>query len=118
MKKLPLTVILVFAVFYSSFAQWTTPSAGVVSTTNAVGIGTTTPTSDQETFDAANSRPGGISAPTKSVLKISRAGTFDYSYNEAAEFRIGHGGPDVWAPRLIFLLMAAAIPPMFPTNWQ
>ena len=42
-------------------------------------------------FETSESKPAGQKASTKSVLKLSRAGTNSYSWNEFAEFRIGHG---------------------------
>ena len=42
-------------------------------------------------FETSESKPAGQNASTKSVLKLSRAGTNSYSWNEFAEFRIGHG---------------------------
>ena len=47
-----------------------------------------------------DSNPGGVVAPGAPVLKLSRLGTANYSYPESAEFRISHGGPNVWGSRL------------------
>jgi len=51
-------------------------------------------------LEGSDSRPGGQSAPTKSILKLSRNGTGNYSWNEHAEFRIGHGGNSVYGSKL------------------
>ena len=53
-----------------------------------------------EILEQSDSRPAGQSAPTKSVLKLSRNGTGNYSWNEHAEFRIGHGGNSVFGSKL------------------
>ena len=34
------------------------------------------------------------------MFTISRSGTLNYSYNESAEFRIGHGGPSYYGSRV------------------
>jgi hypothetical protein len=66
-----------------------------------VGIGTTAPSSKLQINELlSDSKPGGVVAATKSVFKLSRFGTPNYSYNESAEFRIGHGGPSVWGSKL------------------
>jgi hypothetical protein len=65
-----------------------------------VGIGTTNPTSNLQIFESSDSKPGGVVAATKSVFKLMRSGTSDYSYNESAEFRIGHGGPSLSGSKL------------------
>jgi hypothetical protein len=65
-----------------------------------VGIGTTVPSSKLQINESSDSKPGGVVAATKSVFKLSRFGTPNYSYNESAEFRIGHGGPSVWGSKL------------------
>ena len=51
-------------------------------------------------IETSESKPGGQNAPTKSVLKLSRNGTGNYSWNEHAEFRIGHGGNSVFGSKL------------------
>lgn len=82
-------------------AQWITNGANTItSTTNAIGIGTGTPASNLQISEPTTSKPGGVLAPTKSVFKLSRLGTSGYTYNESAEFRIGHGGPGVWGSQL------------------
>ncbi len=92
MKKLifPLSLFLSFSPLVH--AQWTT-NGTVTSTNNSIGIGTTSPASNLHISEPSTSKPGGVQAPTKSVFKLSRYGTPNYSYNESAEFRIGHGGP-------------------------
>jgi hypothetical protein len=99
MKKLSLTLIVILSVSQFLHAQFTT-SGTVTSTTNSVGIGTTAPSSKLQVNESSDSRPGGVVAATKSVFKLSRFGTPNYSYNESAEFRIGHGGPGVWGSKL------------------
>jgi len=42
----------------------------------------------------------GTTNPPDSVLKLSRLGTVGVSYNESAEFRIGHGGPSYYGSKL------------------
>ena len=46
------------------------------------------PKSALETMEVSDSNPLGQAAPTKSVLKLSRNGTPNYTYPENAEFRI------------------------------
>ena len=46
------------------------------------------------------SRPNGQNAESKSVLKLSRTGTNGYSWNEHAEFKIGHGGTGTTGSKL------------------
>ena len=53
-----------------------------------------------EINEKTDSRPLGQSAATKSVLKLSRNGTLNHSYNENAEFRIGHGGNSIYGSKL------------------
>jgi hypothetical protein len=65
-----------------------------------VGVGTTTPGANMEIFELSDSKPAGVVAAAKSALKLSRAGTPNYSYPESAEFRLGHGGPNVWGSKL------------------
>ncbi len=76
--------------------------------TGNVGMGTTTPSSDLEVHEISDSKPGNVVAVPKSVLKLSRTGTPNYSYPEAAEFRIGHGGPNVWGSRLDLYINGAS----------
>ncbi|SHM81864.1 hypothetical protein [Mucilaginibacter sp. OK098] len=73
-----------------------------------VGIGTTGPTSNLHIWELTDSKPGGVTAPNKSILKLSRNGTSNYSYNESAEFRIGHGGAGVWGSQLDLFLNGAS----------
>jgi len=51
-------------------------------------------------WQASESRPFGQNAESKSVLKLSRSGTNGYSWNEQAEFRIGHGGTGTTGSKL------------------
>lgn len=61
---------------------------------------TTTPISPVEILVTNESRPGGIAAPSQPILKFSRLGTYGHSYNENAEFRIGHGGSSIYGSKL------------------
>ncbi|WP_140418733.1 hypothetical protein [Pedobacter sp. AJM] len=65
-----------------------------------VGIGRTDPGANLHIQNLVGSKPGGVNAPTIPVLRMGRAGTASYSYSEAAEFRIGHGGSNVWGSQL------------------
>lgn len=95
MKKSYFITFLVFCCFHICKAQSNTfPSSG------DAGIGTISPTSHLEINDPTGSKPAGVVSPTISVLKFSRAGTINFSYPEAAEFRIGHGGPTYWGSQL------------------
>jgi hypothetical protein len=94
MKYLLSLLAMLFAVHFS-YAQNTFPTPS-----GKVGIGTITPDVNLHIFEILDSRPGGVSAPTKSIFKLSRAGTGGSSYNESAEFRIGHGGSNVWGSQL------------------
>lgn len=101
MKKHVLLLSLFSSCTFVVRAQWITNGANTItSTTNAIGIGTGTPASNLQIYEQSTSKPGGVLAPTKSVFKVSRIGTSGYSYNESAEFRIGHGGPSVWGSQL------------------
>jgi hypothetical protein len=104
MKKIYLSFIAVLSVCNFTYAQWTisptNPNNTYYNLTGNVGIGTSGPTSNLHLFEMSDSKPGGNVAPTKSIFKLSRAGTPNYSYNESAEFRIGHGGPYVWGSQL------------------
>jgi len=53
-----------------------------------------------EILENSDSKPQGQTASTKSVLKLSRLGTYNYAYNENAEFRIGHGGNGIYGSKL------------------
>jgi hypothetical protein len=98
MKKVILSITIVI-VYFNSYAQTNTfPTSG------SVGIGTTVPASNLQIRESTDSKPGGIVAPTKSIIKLSRIGTGNYSYNESAEFRIGHGGPSLWGSQLDLFL--------------
>lgn len=65
-----------------------------------VGIGRTDPGANLHIQNLVGSKPGGVNAPTISVLRMGRMGTASYSYPESAEFRIGHGGSNVWGSQL------------------
>ena len=93
MKKIFLITLVLSQI---SFAQSLFPTDG-----SNVGIGTLNPTSNLEIRETVNtSVPAGQIAPTKSILKFSRNGTNNYSYNENAEFRLGHGGNSVYGSKL------------------
>ena len=89
-------------VLSTSFAANISGSSGtglVVTNEGNVGIGKITPGSKLEIYESTGSKPGGVVAATKTVLKLSRSGTTDYSYGENAEFRIGHGGPSLYGSK-------------------
>ena len=88
---------MVLAVLFSAFSSY---AQNTFPTTGNVGIGTTAPSSKLQISESSDSKPSGVVAATKSVFKLSRFGTPNYSYNESAEFRIGHGGPGVWGSKL------------------
>jgi hypothetical protein len=73
-------------------------------------------------LEESDSRPGGQSAPTKSVLKLSRNGTGNYSWNEHAEFRIGHGGNSVFGSKLDLYINGGAnttsVPDQHVMTWN
>ncbi|UTN03046.1 hypothetical protein L0669_17110 [Flavobacterium bizetiae] len=93
MRKILLTTLLLSQV---NFAQSFFPTDG-----GNVGIGTLNPTSNLEIRETiSTSIPSGLTAPTKSILKFSRNGTNGYSYNENAEFRLGHGGNSFYGSKL------------------
>jgi len=101
MKRLTLITTLFVFISNCLFAQWTTNGTNTItSTSNAIGIGTSAPASNLHISEPSTSKPAGVLAPAKSVFKLSRLGTSGYSYNESAEFRIGHGGPSVWGSQL------------------
>jgi hypothetical protein len=87
-----------------------------------VGIGTTTPGSKLEVVEATDSKPAGVVAPTKSIFKMSRAGTPNFSWPENAEFRIGHGGPTVYGSKLDLYLNGGAningVPDQHVMTWN
>ncbi|WPU94317.1 hypothetical protein SNE25_02115 [Mucilaginibacter sabulilitoris] len=72
-----------------------------------VGIGIFTPTTKLQVRELTDSKPGGVTQPSKSVFKLSRSGTSGYSYNESAEFRIGHGGPGAFGSKLDLFINGA-----------
>ncbi|MBS7254062.1 hypothetical protein [Flavobacterium branchiicola] len=63
-------------------------------------IGNQTVLGALQLWENNESRPNGQNAESKSVLKFSRAGTNGYSWNEYAEFRIGHGGGSTTGSKL------------------
>lgn len=65
-----------------------------------VGIGRTDPGANLHIQNLVGSKPGGVNAPTIPVLRMGRTGTPGYSYAEAVEFRLGHGGSNVWGSQL------------------
>jgi hypothetical protein len=98
MKKTILSLAIAMSGYCADAQTNTFPSSG------NVGIGTTSPGSDLNVFETTDSKPGGIVAPTQSVLKLSRNGTLNYSYPESAEFRFGHGGTSYWGSQLDLFL--------------
>lgn len=87
-----------------------------------VGIGIPSPNTKLHVLDLTQSRPGGVSAPTKASLKLSRGGTVNYSWPESAEFRLGHGGPGVWGSQLDLYVNGANntsdVPDQHAMTWQ
>ncbi len=65
-----------------------------------VGIGRTDPGANLHIQNLVGSKPGGVNAPTIPILRMGRVGSASYSYSESAEFRIGHGGSNVWGSQL------------------
>lgn len=73
-----------------------------------VGVGRTDPSPSyrmdvygaMRLTDPTGSKPNGTVAPAIELLRFERAGSLNYSYNEAAEFRIGHGGPSAYGTNL------------------
>ncbi|KQR70905.1 hypothetical protein ASF92_05720 [Pedobacter sp. Leaf176] len=100
---------------YAASAQNTFPATG------NVGIGTTGPNSLLQINVAEDSKPGNVVSPSQSVFRMSRSGTANYSYPEAAEFRIGHGGPSVWGSKLELYVNGASnqtnIPDRHAMTW-
>ncbi|MDD5627182.1 MAG: hypothetical protein PHW01_04225, partial [Patescibacteria group bacterium] len=94
----------------------------VLNPSGNVGIGTAGPTSLLQIWETSGSKPGGVVAATKSVLKLSRNGTTNYSYNEHAEFRIGHGGPGTTGSNLDLYINGAGnttdIPDQQAMTWN
>ncbi|MDN3588085.1 hypothetical protein QWY86_15485 [Pedobacter aquatilis] len=100
---------------FNGGAQNTFPANGYV------GIGITSPNASLHLVEPLGGFVDGVIAPSKSILKFSRAGTFNQSYVESAEFRIGHGGPSVWGSRLDLYINGpsndTAIPDMQVMSW-
>jgi hypothetical protein len=75
-----------------------------------------------EIIESSDSTPQGQAAPTKSILKLSRNGTLNYSYPENAEFRIGHGGSSVFGSKLDLYINGSAntstIPDQHVMTWN
>ncbi|MCC9074319.1 hypothetical protein LNQ49_22250 [Flavobacterium sp. F-65] len=75
-----------------------------------------------EIIESSDSTPEGQVAPTKSILKLSRNGTPNYSYPENAEFRIGHGGSSVFGSKLDLYINGSAntntIPDQHVMTWN
>jgi len=98
------------------YAQNTFPTNG------ATGIGTLSPDAPLQIFVGPDSKPEGIISAGQSVLKFSRFGTPNHSYNESAEFRIAHGGPYYWGSRLDLFLNGASnqnnVPDQHVMTWQ
>lgn len=122
MKKNIFLLSLLIGLSSLAHAQWTTNGTNTItSTANAIGIGTSAPASNLQISEPSTSKPGGVVAPTKSVFKISRGGTPGYSYNESAEFRIGHGGPSVWGSQLDLFINSSSnqndIPDQHMMTW-
>jgi len=86
------------------------------------GIGTLSPQVPLEIWaSGVTSKPDGVVAPTLTALRFARFGTPYYSYNEAADFRIGHGGPSGSGSKLDLFLNGVAnttsIPDQHVMTW-
>jgi hypothetical protein len=117
MKTQNTFIALALLITAFSFGQNTFTNTGT-----DVGIGTTSPGSKLEVVEATDSKPAGVVAPTKSIFKLSRAGTSNFSYPENAEFRIGHGGPTVYGTKLDLYLNGGAntngVPDQHAMTWN
>jgi hypothetical protein len=75
-----------------------------------------------EIVEVSDSKPQGQTVLAKSVLKLSRLGTPNYSYNENAEFRIGHGGSSVYGSKLDLYINGSAntssVPDQHVMTWN
>ncbi|OXA75880.1 hypothetical protein B0A65_20535 [Flavobacterium frigidimaris] len=81
--------------------QWGNWQQLIMANSNGnVAIGKDNSSSKLEINESSESKPSGQLAPTKSILKLSRNGSTNYTYNENAEFRIGHGGSGVSGSKL------------------
>ena len=89
--------------------------------TGFAGIGITNPNVPLNIRSLGDSKPGGVVAPSISVLRLGRNGTSNYSYPESAEFRIAHGGPSIWGSRLDLYINGATnqtdIPDQHGMSW-
>ncbi|WP_264537742.1 hypothetical protein [Flavobacterium sp. N1736] len=85
-------------------------------------VSNSSPISVLEINELSDSRPLEQTAPTKSVLKLSRNGTANYAYPENAEFRIGHGGPGIFGSKLDLYINGGAntntIPDQHAMTWN
>ncbi|MEH3112263.1 hypothetical protein [Pedobacter terrae] len=99
-----------------TYAQNTFPNNG------PAGIGTLNPNAPLHILVNPDSKPAGVVSAAQSLLKFSRSGTPNYSYPESAEFRIAHGGPNVWGSRLDLFVNGAAnqnnVPDQHAMTWQ
>jgi len=75
-----------------------------------------------EILETSDSKPNGQSADSKSILKLSRNGTLNHSYNENAEFRLGHGGNSIYGSKLELYINGASnnnsIPDQHVMTWN
>jgi len=85
-------------------------------------VSNSNPQSAIEIMEVSDSNPLGQAVPTKSVLKLSRKGTPNYSYIENAEFRIGHGGSGLYGSKLDLYINGSAntntIPDQHVMTWN
>ena len=110
-------MILIFALSGGvNGLSFDTSTLSIDATNNMIGLGTISPTSLLHIWETSDSKPGGVTAATKTILKFSRTGTPDYSYNENAEFRFGHGGLVAQGQSWIYTLTVSTIQPILPIN--
>ncbi|SES29630.1 hypothetical protein [Pedobacter rhizosphaerae] len=90
--------------------------------TGMVGVGTLKPTAPLTVHTDIDSRPNWVVGDPVGLLKLSRIGTLNASYNESAEFRIGHGGPQYWGSKLDLYINGGSntnnIPDQHAMTWQ